>query len=292
MVKNNIELYSVLGNACKMDGGAMFGHVPKALWKDWIAPDDDNCIRIATRSLLARTENHTVLFEAGIGVCMEPRYRERYGIDEQEHMLLKNLAVHGVTEKDITDVIFSHLHFDHVGGVLSAWGEGKEPELIFPGTKYYAGEQAWEHATHPHRRDRASFLPAVIVKIENSRQLTKLKGSDILHFDGLEVRFFESNGHTPGMLCSDLRWNNNRLVFAGDLVPGTPWVHLPVTAGYDRYPELTVNEKESLLSSMTEDNSWLFYTHDPKTAVSKIQSDDSRNSFAAIDQHPDLSSCF
>lgn len=266
----------------------MFGHVPKALWQDWMPADDDNCIRLVSRSLLARTRNHTILFEAGIGLCMEPKYQKRYGIEGTEHLLLKNLEQKEIPKEDITDIIFSHLHFDHVGGVLSAWKEGEESELIFPNARYHASEKAWEHAAHPHYRDKASFLPIANKKIELSRRLTKLNGSDILRFDELEVRFFESNGHASGMLCSDLRWNNNRLVFAGDLIPATPWIHLPVTSGYDRYPELLSDEKKTLLSSIAEENAWLFYTHDPQVAVSKVQLDGSRKTFVAVNNHADL----
>jgi len=283
-----MKLISVLGNAQKLDGGAMFGNVPKLLWGNWTPPDEFNRIQLATRSLLVRTGNHTLLFETGIGAYMEPKYRERYGVQESEHIQLKSIEQTGISHKDITGIILSHLHFDHAGGLLSAWQEGKEPELLFPNAQYYVSEQAWERATHPHYRDKVSFIPLLNQQLEHSQRLVQLKNSDILTFDELEVRFFQSNGHTPGMLCSDLRWNKNRLVFAADLIPGRFWVHLPITMGYDRFPELLINEKETLLSSLAEENAWLFYTHDPEIAVSKVQFDDMRKTFIAIECRPYL----
>ena len=122
----------MLGNATKLDGGSLFGIVPKALWASWMPPDDLNRIQLASRSLLARTRNHTVLFETGIGAYMEPKYRKRYGVEETGHILFRNLEQKGTSHKDITDNIFSDLHFDHAGVLLSAGQERKEPDRLFP----------------------------------------------------------------------------------------------------------------------------------------------------------------
>jgi glyoxylase-like metal-dependent hydrolase (beta-lactamase superfamily II) len=283
-----MKLSSVPGNSLKLDGGAMFGNVPRVLWERWTSPDELNRIQLASRCLLVRTEAHTLLFDAGTGVYMSSEYRERYGIQEPEHILLKSLEKVGLSHKDITDIVLSHLHFDHAGGLLSAWQEGKNPELLFPNASYYVSEQAWERATHPTYRDRASFVPLLNQQLKQSQRLVQLKNSDVLSFDNLEVHFFQSNGHTPGMLCSDVRWNEERLVFAADLVPGRRWVYLPITTGYDRFPELVINEKENLLTSLSKQNAWLFYTHDPDIAVSKVQFKDVKKTFIAIESYSDL----
>ena len=110
-MEKNVKLYSLLGNTQKLDGGAMFGNAPKVLWEKWMHPDELNRIQLATRSLLVRTKNHTIVFEVGIGAYMDPKYRERYGVVETEHMLLKVLDQNGFSHKDITDIILSHLHF-------------------------------------------------------------------------------------------------------------------------------------------------------------------------------------
>ncbi|MFC1461556.1 MBL fold metallo-hydrolase [Verrucomicrobiota bacterium] len=287
-----MKLDSILGNSPKLDGGAMFGNAPKALWESWIAPDELNRIQLACRSLLARTKNHTILFETGIGAFMEPKYRERYGVEQTEHVLLRNLEQEGISHNDITDIILSHLHFDHAGGMLSAWEEGKELELLFPNARYYVSEQAWERATHPHCKDRASFVPLLNQNIERSQRLTKLKSSDMLNFDELAVHFIQSDGHTPGMLCSDLRWNENRLILVADLAPGKAWIHLPITMGYDRFPELLVDEKQTLLSAVAKEGAWLFYTHDPHTAASKVKFDSKRKVFLAVNEQTDLREIF
>jgi glyoxylase-like metal-dependent hydrolase (beta-lactamase superfamily II) len=146
-----MQLYSVPGNAFKLDGGAMFGNAAKVVWEHWLPPDEQNRIRLATRALLVITEKEKLLFETGIGAYMEPRYRERYGVDEPGHVLLESLAQKGISPADITRIFCSHLHFDHAGGLLSAWQAGREPELLFPNAKFYVGEEAWERATHPPR---------------------------------------------------------------------------------------------------------------------------------------------
>jgi glyoxylase-like metal-dependent hydrolase (beta-lactamase superfamily II) len=281
-----MKLFSVPSNRYRLDGGAMFGNAPKALWEKWIPADEQNRIRLATRALLAVTGTHVLLVDAGIGAYMDPKLRSRFGVDEPEQMLLKSLEQRGLTQTDITDIILSHLHFDHAGGLLSAWQEGAEPQLLFPNAKYYVSGPAWERATQPNPRDRASFIPVLNRQLEQSGRLILLKKDDMLTFDDLTVRFFQSDGHTPGLLCSDLRWNSHRVVFASDLIPGRAWVHLPITMGYDRYPELLIQEKAALLKSLAADNGWLAYVHDPEIAVSRVKPDEEHHTFVAMDEHP------
>ncbi len=279
-----MKLYSVASNRFKLDGGAMFGNAPRTVWERWLPPDEQNRIRLATRALLVITQKETILFETGIGAHMEPKLRDRYGVDEPEHMLLKSLAQKGITPADVTRIFCSHLHFDHAGGLLSAWQEDREPELLFPNARYYVSEEAWERATHPHPRDRASFIPSLNRQLEQSQRLTLIKKGDVLSFDELELRFFHSDGHTPGLLCSDLRYGSERLVYAADLIPGRAWVHLPISMGYDRFPELLVDEKNALLTSLAKENAWLFYVHDPEFAVSKVKYDEEHKTFVAVEE--------
>jgi glyoxylase-like metal-dependent hydrolase (beta-lactamase superfamily II) len=283
-----MQLYSVLSNAFKLDGGAMFGNAAKAVWERWLPADDHNRIRLATRALLLISKKETILFETGIGGYMDPKFRDRYGVDEPGHVLLESLSQKGVSPADVTHIICSHLHFDHAGGLLSTWKEGREPKLLFPNAQYYVGEEAWERANHPHPRDRASFIPQLQDKLAQSKRLTLIRKGTVISFDEFELRFFHSDGHTPGLLCSDLLFGNDRLVYASDLIPGRFWVHLPISMGYDRFPELLIDEKSALLTSMAKENSWLFYVHDPDFAVSQVRVDDERKTFVAVDALKDL----
>lgn len=283
-----MQLYSVLSNAFKLDGGAMFGNAAKAVWDRWLPADDHNRIPLATRALLVITKKETILFETGIGGYMDPKFRDRYGVDQPGHVLLESLSQKGVSPADVTHIICSHLHFDHAGGLLSAWQEGKEPVLLFPNAQYYVGEEAWERANHPHPRDRASFIPQLQDKLKQSKRLTLVRKGTVFSFDEFELRFFHSDGHTPGLLCSDLLFGNDRLVYASDLIPGRFWVHLPISMGYDRFPELLIDEKTALLTSMAKENSWLFFVHDPDFAVSQVRYDDERKTFLAIDALKEL----
>jgi glyoxylase-like metal-dependent hydrolase (beta-lactamase superfamily II) len=277
-----MQLYSVLSNAYKLDGGAMFGNAAKMVWERWIPADEQNRLRLATRALLVLTQKETILFETGIGSYMEPKLRNRYGVDEPDHMLLKSLADKGISPTDITHIFVSHLHFDHAGGLLSGWQEGREPELLFPNAKFYVGEEAWERAIHPHPRDRASFIPQLQPQLELSQRLVLVKKGETLSFDEFQLHFFHSDGHTPGLMCADLRFGAERLVYASDLIPGKAWVHLPISMGYDRFPELLIDEKKVLLDSLAKENAWIFYVHDPDFAVSKIKADGEHNTFITV----------
>ena len=276
-----MRLTSIDGNSQMLDGGAMFGNAPKPLWTRWITPDDRNRIPLACRALLVEDGGRRILFEAGIGVFFDPKLRDRFGVVEPEHVLLRSLAAAGLTHEDIDVVVLSHLHFDHAGGLLTAWEEGVEPRLLFPNATFVVGARAWERALNPHFRDRASFVPTLNRQLLESGRLEVVDGDRSAAL-GDGYRFHLSDGHTPGLLLTEIATPDGPLVFAGDLIPGAPWVHLPITMGYDRFPELLIEEKERLLTDLVGRGGRLFFTHDAEVAASGIARDE-RGRFKAIE---------
>ncbi|TAK76380.1 MAG: MBL fold metallo-hydrolase [Gammaproteobacteria bacterium] len=279
------RLFSIKGNSQKLDGGAMFGHVPKAMWSQWMVPDEQNRISLACRALLIQEENKNVLLEAGIGAFFNPVLRERYGIEEQEHVLLNSLQEKGLSENDIDFVILSHLHFDHAGGLLSAWQEGELLRLLFPKAQYIVSKIGWERACHPHVRDRASFIPELNELLSQSGRLVVVE-KETCALLGDDYQFLLTHGHTPGLMHTVYsKAEEGSVVFASDLIPGTPWVHLPVGMGYDRAPELLIDEKKVMLERVMRQEERLFYTHDPKVAMSRVRSEKGR--FVVVDAASD-----
>ena len=279
-------LTSVLGNSQRLDGGAMFGNAPRAMWERWIPPDDQHRIPLACRCLLVRDGDRRLLFETGIGAFFEPALRERYGVVEDRHVLLGSLAAAGVVADDVDVVVLSHLHFDHAGGALTAWQAGAAPALAFPRATFVVGRAAWERARAPHPRDRASFIPALVPLLEAHGRLEIVDGdrSEVL---GDGYRFHHSDGHTPGLLLAEIAMPAGPVVFAADLIPGRPWVHLPITMGYDRYPELLIDEKGRLLGDLVARGGRLFFTHDPDIALSRVARDE-RGRYLPVDDQPTL----
>lgn len=280
-------LTSLLGNGQRLDGGAMFGNAPKALWSRWVEPDDANRIPLACRSLLVRDPGQTLLFDPGVGAFFPPDLRARYGVEEPRHVLLDALASTGVAAEDVERVVLSHLHFDHAGGALAAWREGAEPALAFPRARFLVGREAWERARSPHARDRASFAAEIGATLEASGRLDVVEGDDASPL-GEGYRFHWSHGHTPGLLVCEIAMPEGPVVFASDLVPGSAWVHLPITMGYDRNPELLVDEKRALLEDLEVRGGRLFYFHDPEVALSRVARDE-RGRFHAVDEAPAVS---
>ncbi|MFH0947097.1 MAG: MBL fold metallo-hydrolase, partial [Planctomycetota bacterium] len=192
------QFWSVLGNSQKLDGGAMFGNAPQALWSRWHMPDEQNRIDLACRALLLKEpDGRTILFETGVGAFFPPELKERYGVTEAGHVLLKNLARIGLDQEQIDVVVLSHLHFDHAGGLLAEFDPSAEKRLFFPRATYVVGEDAFERAVHPHPRDRASFIPEMPGLLEASGRLELVSG-DRSRTLGSRFRMHFSEGHTPG----------------------------------------------------------------------------------------------
>jgi glyoxylase-like metal-dependent hydrolase (beta-lactamase superfamily II) len=279
-------LTSLLGNSQRLDGGAMFGNAPRALWSQWIPPDERHRIPLSCRCLLVRDGERHLLFEAGIGAFFDPKLKDRYGVVEDRHVLLDSLAAIGLTPEQIDVVVFSHLHFDHAGGALSTFRPDAPLELAFPRATFVVGKDAWERAQKPHPRDRASFVPRLQELLAESGRLELVSGERARSL-GDGFRFHVSNGHTPGLLLSEVDMPGGPVVFAADLIPGRAWVHLPITMGYDRYPEMLIEEKQQLLDSVIARKGRLFYTHDHEVAMSRV-SKDSDGRYRPVEPTPTL----
>jgi glyoxylase-like metal-dependent hydrolase (beta-lactamase superfamily II) len=278
------RLWSILGNSQRLDGGAMFGNAPRAVWERWIPPDERHRIPLACRTMLIEevlaeedlpgAETRRILFETGIGAFFPPKLRDRFGVVESEHVLLRALEEAGAPHDTIDAVVLSHLHIDHAGGLLAPYQEGAPQRLLFPKATFVVGREAWERATHPHARDRASFIPELPKLLEATGRLEIVEGRTSRTL-GPDYVLHRSDGHTPGLVLSEVPSDDGPIVFAADLIPGRPWVHLPITMGYDRWPEKLIDEKTELLADLVARRGRLFFTHDPEVAMGRVARDES-----------------
>ncbi|MFZ4518423.1 MAG: MBL fold metallo-hydrolase [Microthrixaceae bacterium] len=260
----------------------MFGNAPRPMWERWIAPDRRNRIPLATRCLLVREpDGRNVLLEAGVGAFFEPFDRERYGVVEDRHVLLDRLAEVGLAPSDVHVVVLSHLHFDHAGGVLAPWSPDDGLSLVFPEARYVVSRAAWQRALEPTPRDRASFVPGLCELLVGTGRLELVDG-DRSETLGDGYRFHHSDGHTPGLLMTEVDTPAGPLVYASDLVPGVPWVHLPITMGYDRFPELVVEEKTRLIADWAARGVRPVFVHDPLVALATLTRDE-RGRWGVVD---------
>ncbi len=258
------KIHILEGNSFKLDGGSMFGNAPKVVWERWMPPDELNRISLTSRCLLIQTEmGNNILIETGIGTFFSPKFKERYGVETDEHLLLKNLRELGVEPDQIGDVILTHLHFDHAGGLLASLDE-----IAFPNADIHVGKMHWEHAHKPPQREQASFIPEMLELIERSGRLQLAEHT--LPFDfNLKPHFY--HGHTVGLMVIEIPLPGGPLYFTSDLVPGKHWVHLPITMGYDRYAELVSQEKQRFYGESISKNGTLVFVHDPETACVQIE---------------------
>jgi len=219
----------------------------------------------------------TVLLETGIGAFFDPAMRERFGVVEDRHVLLDSLAAVSVQPKDVDVIVLSHMHFDHAGGMLAPDREGAAPELAFPNAHVVVGSRAWARALKPHSRDRASFIPALQPLLEATGRLEIVEGdrSEVLG-DAYSFHLLRRPHARPAAHARrNAAWPRHVHGRSGPRrAAGAPWVHLPITMGYDRYPELLIDEKQALLDRIRADDGWAFFTHDEHVAAAKIAVDE------------------
>jgi len=249
-----MELYTVNTGHIKFDGGAMFGIVPKVLWQRQYDADENNLIPGTMRSLLVVEGDRKVMFDCGIGDKQEEKFFSYYALSGKD-TIESSLAEIGLTVDDITDLVLTHLHFDHCGGAIRYNEDQSKLMTTFPQATYWVSEEQWQHALNPNRLEKASFLDENILPMEASGQL-QLFEEDFNLTPNIQIRLF--NGHTRGQAIALIRYKNRIVVNIADLVPlvgniSTSWV-----CGYDTQPEISLLEKESFLKESV-DNDYIFY---------------------------------
>ena len=267
----DLELITLSDGFIGLDGGAMFGVVPRTLWEKRLPPDDSNRIPLGMRPLIVRNGKSTVLIDAGCGDKMDPKLAQIYKLDRRYH-LDHALAEAGLTADDIDIVVASHLHFDHVGGFTIV---GKDGALVprFPNARYIAHRAEWEDATHPHERNRASYLPENFVPLKDAGVLTLVD-------DGAEivpgVRYRRSGGHTPNHQVVMIESGGRTAVFTADMYPTSVHVPDPWVMGYDLHPMDTLAFKRGFAREAIEREYLLFFEHDPSMAAGYLREKDGK----------------
>jgi len=265
------ELISLCDGFIGLDGGAMFGVVPKTLWEKRLPPDDSNRIPLSMRPLIVRTGELTAIIDAGCGDKMDAKLAQIYKLDRRYH-LDHSLAEAGLSVDDIDIVVASHLHFDHVGG-FTAIGANGSIVPRFPNAKYVAHRAEWEDATHPHERNRASYLQENFVPLQDAGVLTLVD-------DGAEivpgVRYRRSGGHTPNHQVVTIESSGRTAVFTADMYPTSAHIPDPWVMGYDLYPMDTLAFKRAFAREAVERDYLLFFEHDPSMAAGYLREQDGK----------------
>ncbi len=253
-----MKLFAINTGNLKLDGGAMFGVVPKVLWSKAYPCDEDNLCNWSMRCLLAVEGDRRILIDCGIGDKQTERFFSNYHLNGDD-TLESSLARYGFSTGDITDLVLTHLHFDHAGGAVRRNGDRSGFEPVFPLATVHVSRTQWEWATHPNHREKASFLTDNIVPIADSGRLRLVDGDGEL-IPGFGWRIF--NGHTDGQLIPFIRYRERTVVFMADLLPSAAHIPLPWLMSYDTRPLITLQEKEQFMNEAAEKGYVLFFEHD------------------------------
>ena len=267
-----MKLYPIESGNFKLDGGAMFGVVPKTIWNKTNPADEKNLIDLATRCLLIEDGNRLILIDNGMGNKQSEKFFGYYSL-WGTHSIDKSLAKYGFHRDDITDVFLTHLHFDHCGGSVQ-WNKDKTGyEVAFKNAKYWTNENHWEWATKPNLREKASFLSENILPIQESGQLNfmKLPEDDFVQKSELDFGVFFVNGHTEKMMIPHIQYQDKTIVFCADLLATAGHIPIPYVMGYDTRPLLTMPEKTKFLTAAAENNYYLFLEHDAHNEIITVE---------------------
>ena len=271
-----MKLYSINTGYFKLDGGAMFGVVPKSIWNKLNPADENNMCSWALRCLLIEDGGKLILIDNGMGDKQDAKFFGHYYLHGDD-TLDRSLAANGFSKDDITDVFLTHLHFDHCGGSIKREGDKLVP--AFKNATYWSNALHWKWATQPNAREKASFLKENILPIresgqlqfidisENEKELVPRYASGII--DNLSLLIV--NGHTGAMMLPEINYNGKTVVYMADLLPSAAHIPLPYVMGYDMFPLTTLNEKQAFLNEALENNSTLFFEHDPFNECCNLQ---------------------
>ena len=268
MLIGSYQLYSIETSEFALDGGAMFGIIPKPLWEKEVPADEQNRITMVTRSLLLVSDDHKIIVDTGNGTKWQEKFRDIYRIELDNLNLEKSLAKYNFSPGDITDVYCTHLHFDHVGGNTKIVAGKLEP--VFPNATYWVQNENWELANSPSEKDAGSFMSA---------DWSVLLENNMIHFvDGKESFLPEienhlTYGHTTGLMHPIIGDSTNKLIYMADLIPMAAHIPLPWVMAYDIHPALTVQEKGEILPTIVDEDWIIFFEHDPVHQAATVQFD-------------------
>lgn len=261
-----MKLYTIDTGFFKLDGGAMFGVVPKSIWQKLNPADENNMCTWAMRCLLVEYHNRLILIDTGIGNKQNEKFFSFYYLHGDDS-LIKSLNKHGFTYTDITDVFLTHLHFDHCGGAISFERSKEYYYPTFPNATYWSHSKHWDWAIHPNAREKASFLKENILPIQESGQL---KFVDKDTYD-LPFEYIDVYGHTEAMILPVVEYKGTKVIYLADLIPSSGHIPIPYVMAYDVRPLETLKEKEQVLERAFQENWLLFFEHDPKIELCSLQ---------------------
>lgn len=262
-----MNLHTIETGLFKLDGGAMFGVVPKSIWQKSNPADANNMCTWAMRCLLIEDGNRLILVDTGIGNKQDEKFLSHYYLHGDD-TIEKSLAAKGFSKDDITDVFLTHLHFDHCGGAIVREGDQLVP--AFKQATYWSNEKHWNWAVHPNDREKASFLKDNILPIEESGQLKFISEKEGIEFQpGFNVRF--AFGHTDAMMLPELTYKNHTIIYAADLLPSVGHIPLPYVMAYDMFPLQTLKEKKIFLEEAAAKNYILYLEHDAVNECCTVQ---------------------
>jgi glyoxylase-like metal-dependent hydrolase (beta-lactamase superfamily II) len=262
-----MKLYTINAGYFKLDGGAMFGVVPKSMWEKLNPADENNMCNWAMRCLLIEDEGRLILIDNGMGNKQDEKFFGYYFLNGED-TLEKSLAKYGFTKDDITDVFLTHLHFDHCGGSIEKVGEKLVP--AFKKAIYWSNENHWQWATNPNDREKASFLKENILPIQESGKLKFIESIEGIEFSkNINIRFV--NGHTESMMLPQIKYKDRTIIYMADLLPSVAHIPVPYIMAYDTRPLETLKEKKSFLTEAYQKDFILFFEHDPEIECCNLQ---------------------
>jgi glyoxylase-like metal-dependent hydrolase (beta-lactamase superfamily II) len=264
----------------KLDGGAMFGVVPKVIWNKLVPANENNLCNWSMRCLLVEIEDRKILIDTGIGNKQSEKFYGHYDLNGDDS-LMGSLASNGISADQITDVLLTHLHFDHCGGAIIKQDDALLPQ--FPNAIYHLTESHWNHANNPNDRERASFLPENFMLLKELGLLNFVNEGDMIA-DCIEIKVF--NGHTFGMIAPIIHWGATKLMYMADLIPAAAHIPVNYVMGYDIQPLITMDEKKSLLPWLESEQIWLVFEHDASFCRAQVQQND-RGQFKAVNASAD-----